>query len=319
MSNAVLDIKPNKPTRVKKIQSRKIKDNFQLFLLTVPALLCFILFAYLPMFGVVLAFKQFNYSDGIFFSPWVGFDNFQYFFGSQDAWRVARNTVLYNLTFILLGIVASVTVALLLYEVKRKVFVKLFQTAMTLPRFLSWVVVSYISYMLLDPSKGILNQIITFFGGTGIQWYSDPKYWPVILTLFHIWKCVGMDCIIYYAALMGVDSELFEAAQIDGANRFQQIIYISIPSIVPVITILFILAVGGIFGGDFGMFYQLPRDVGSLYPTTDIIPTYVFRGLQGGNFEVASAVGLFQSVVGFVLVVITNMIVKKIDPERALF
>ena len=295
------------------------KNNFELLILTIPALLGFFIFNYLPMFGVVLAFKEYNYRDGIFGSPWIGFENFKFFFESQDAWRVARNTVAYNATFIVVGIFSAVVIALLLYELSNRICIKVYQTAIILPRFLSWVIVSYITYILLNPKIGVFNQVLVWMGKEPIQWYAETKYWPVILTLTNIWKNVGLDSIIYFAALMGVDQELYEAAKIDGANRVKQIIHISIPSILPVMTILFVLAVGNIFGGDFGLFYQVSRDVGVLYPVTDIIPTYVFRGLTSGSYSMSTAVGLFQSVVGLILVVATNWIVKKIEPENSLF
>lgn len=295
------------------------RDNMSLLVLALPAIIYFIVFCYLPMIGVVLAFKDYNYAGGILGSPWNGLKNFEFFFKSQDAWRITRNTLLYSGTFILLSAVASVTIALLLYEIRSKLALKFFQTSMILPRFLSWVIVSYMVYTLLNPSLGIANQILKSFGLEAANWYSDPKYWPFILTIVHIWKVVGLDCIFYYSALLGIDQELFEAAKIDGANRWQQTLYISIPSLFSLMTILIILALGGIFRGDFGLFYQLPRDIGVLYPTTDIVDTYVFRGLRQGTVGVTTAIGLFQSVVGFVMVMGTNFAVKKIKPENALF
>ena len=299
--------------------SRVFKDNAELFALTLPALICFFLFNYLPMFGVVLAFKDYQYDKGIFGSSLVGLKNFEFFFSSQDAWRVTRNTVAYNFVFIVAGIAVALLIALLLYELKSKIGIKTYQTIMILPRFLSWVIVAYISYLFFNPTLGIFNHVLTAFGQKPIEWYGETKYWPYIIVLTNIWKNMGMDSIIYYAALMGIDQELFEAAKIDGANRLQQTWHISIPSITPVMIILFILAVGGIFNGDFGLFYQITRDVGALYPVTDIIPTYVFRGLKGGEYGMSSAVGLFQSVMGLILVLVTNQIVKKINSENALF
>ena len=190
---------------------------------------------------------------------------------------------------------------------------------MIIPNFMSWVIVSYITYILFSGEHGVLNQLLTFFGFEKVAWYKTPEVWPFILPVVNIWKGVGMSCIMYYAALMGVDAEIYEAAVIDGANRWQQTKAISIPSLVPMITILTIMAVGGIFRGDFGLFYQIPRDVGVLYPTTDIIDTYIYRGLRTGDVGTTSAVGLFQSFVGFVVVILTNYIVKKIEPDNAMF
>mgnify|MGYP002510135733 CR=1 FL=1 len=307
-------------TKKKKGRWKAFKDNAELSALLIPGILLLITFMYIPMFGVIIAFKDYRNNLGIFGSKWVGLQNFKFFFTSQDAWRIARNTVGYGVLFIILGIIAAVFVAILLYEVRSRAALKFYQTSMILPHFLSWVIVGYITYILLEPSMGIFNQIIRFCGGEGLQWYSEPKYWVFILPLVNLWKNVGLKCIMYYAALMGIDRELFEAAEIDGANRFKQILHITLPSLVPLMVILTILDVGHIIKGDFGLFYTIPRDVGLLYPTTDIIDTYVYRGLRtGDDIGITTAVGLFQSVVGFIMVVGTNLIVKKISPENSLF
>ena len=257
--------------------------------------------------------------DGVFHSSWAGFKYFEYFFTSNDAFLVLRNTLLYNLAFIFLKQFLCVFVALGLYEITSRRAVKLYQTTMILPNFISWVLVAYIGFALFSHENGMMNSVITALGGDPVMWYAETKYWPAILTVFEMWKTVGMGCIIYYAALMGLDYSLFEAARIDGANRFRKIIHISIPSILPIISVMLIVALGGVMGGDFGLFYQLPRDTGALYPVTDVLGTYLQRGLQSGNMSQTAAVGLFQSVVGLVLVVITNTIVKKINPENAMF
>ncbi len=221
--------------------------------------------------------------------------------------------------FIIINLVAGVIVALLLYEVRSKRALKFYQTSMMLPRFLSWVIVGYITYTFLSPTMGILNQVIEFFGGSPVNWYSEVSAWPWILLITNTWKVLGLNCIMYYAALMGIDKAYFEAAEIDGANRFQQILHISIPSIKPLMIVLTLLAFGNIFRGDFGLFYVIPRDVGLLYPATDIIDTYVYRGLRTGNLGTTAAVGLFQSLVGFVMIVTMNGIVRKVEPESSLF
>lgn len=304
----------------KKSGWKTFKDNAELSVLLIPGIILLILFAYIPMFGVIIAFKDYRNNLGIFGSKWVGFENFKFFFTSQDAWRILRNTVGYGIMFIVTGLIAAVFVAILLYEVKRKAALKFYQTTMILPHFLSWVIVGYITYVLLEPNLGIFNKIIRFFGGEGLQWYSEPKYWIFILPMVNLWKTIGLKCIMYYAALMGIDEQLFEAAQIDGASRLKQIWYITIPSLIPLMTILTILDVGNIIKGDFGLFYTIPRDVGLLYPTTDIIDTYVYRGLRtGDDIGITTAVGLFQSVVGLIMVVGTNLIVKKVSPENSLF
>jgi len=299
-------------------KSAMLGDNILLTLFTLPAVVLVFIFSYLPMGGLVLAFKDYTYSGGIFGSKWVGFKNFQYFFRSLDAWRITRNTLGYGILFLAVGTICALTVALLLYEVKSRRAVKFYQTALTLPRFISWVIVSYITYIFLSPTQGLLNSAITAVGGQRVNWFNNPKYWPVILTIVTIWKSVGLDSIMYYAALMGLDAEMFEAAQIDGANRFQQAWRISLPSLRPTITILCILALGNIFRGDFGLFYQIPRDVGVLYPATDIIDTYLYRGLQSGFIGPTAAVGLFQSFVGMIAVLGANAVVRKISPESSL-
>ncbi len=296
-----------------------IKDNRILLLLTIPAIVYFLVFHYLPMFGVIIAFKNYKYHLGILGSDWIGWKNFEFFFKSLDAWRITRNTVSYSLVFIVVGNIAAVSIALMLFEIKSRLALKYYQTTMIFPTFVSWVLVGYISYTLFNPSLGVLNQIVGFFGLDPINWYSSPGYWPFILTIFHLWKNIGLSSIIYYAALMGIDPELYEAAKIDGANRWRQSWHISLPSIAPVMTILILLAIGDTFRGDFGLFYQIPRDVGTLYPTTDIIDTYVYRGLRGGNLGMTAAVGLFQSFVGLILILLANAFIRKVKPENALF
>ncbi len=304
----------------RKSRWRTFRDNFELSVMLVPGIIFFLVFSYLPMLGVVIAFKDYRNNLGILGSKWVGFRNFKFFFTSQDAWRIARNTIGYGLAFIILGIICSVAIAILLYEVKNRLALKFYQTTMILPHFLSWVIVGYITYILLEPNMGILNQILQFFGMKSVDWYLEPKYWVIILPIVNVWKTVGLNCIMYYAALMGIDEQLFEAATVDGASKWKQIRYITIPSLVPLMIVLTILHVGNVIKGDFGLFYNIPRNVGLLYPTTDIIDTYIYRGLQtGDDIGITTAVGLFQSFVGLIMVVTTNKIVKKISPENSLF
>lgn len=266
-----------------------------------------------------MAFKDFKYNLGILGSPWVGWDNFEFFFTSNDAWRILRNTVGYSLLFIIVGNVVALTMALLLFELKNKFVLKIHQTAMLLPNFLSWVLVGFITYIFLNPTAGTLNQLLEFIGFEPQNWYQEPGFWPYILPITSLWKGIGLQLLIYFAALLAVDPELYEAARIDGASKFRQAWHISIPALLPVITILAILAIGDTFRGDFGLFYQIPRDVGLLYPTTDIIDTYIFRGLKTGDLSITAAVGLFQSAVGLALILIVNWIVRKISPDKALF
>ena len=277
-----------------------------------------VIFNFLPMFGVVIAFMDFNPVD-MFDSTWAGLKYFKFFFESNDIATVLRNTLLYNLVFIFLKQFLSVLVALGLYEVTSRKTLKVYQTSLILPNFISWVLVAYIGFALFSHENGIMNSVITAMGGEPIYWYAEPKYWPFILTIFEMWKTVGMGCIVYYAALMGLDESLFEAARLDGANKFQQIKFISLPSILPIICVMLIMALGGVMGGDFGLFYQLPMESSTLYSVTDVLGTYQQRGLQAGNMSQTAAVGVFQAVVGLVLVLVTNTVVKKLNPDNAMF
>lgn len=301
----------------RKITSREL----QLYTMcAIPLLLVFI-FSYLPMGGIIIAFKDYKYGLGIFGSQWVGLDNFKFFVTSNEFFKLIRNTLGLNFCFIAACMAASITVAILLFELKSRLSTKIFQTIMITPNFLSWVVVSYMVYAFLHPDNGIINRFLEdVLNLKGVDWYQTPNAWPVILTISSVWKCVGMDSVVYYASLMGMDSSLFEAAEIDGAKKWQINLKIVIPSLIPLITILMILKVGNIFRADFGLFYQLPRNVGALYSTTDVIDTYIFRAMREiGDMGMSSAVGLLQSVVGLILVVTTNACVKKIDPDRSLF
>ncbi len=307
--------------RRKPVNSNKIQ---LISLVIVPLLLVFV-FSYLPMVGIIIAFKDFRYNEGMFGSEWTGFENFKLLVGSNDFWRITKNTVIMNFGFIGLGMLAAVALAILFYEVKSRKAIKVYQTLSIFPHFLSWVVVGYIAYAFLQPSMGMVNQLIRMFGGEGtMDWYSADAaaMWPAILIFVSIWKHVGMDCIIYYATMMGIDSELYEAASLDGANKWKQVIHITIPQLIPIIVILAIMKVGNIFRADFGLFWNLTRQVGELQDTTDVLDTYIYRLMQnpGGNaFARSTAMSLLQSVVGFVMVMITNSITKKVDDSLALF
>ncbi len=295
-------------------------DDLQLFLLQLPGIILVFLFSYLPMYGIIVAFKNFNPNKGIWGSPWVGLKNFEFFFKSQDKFIIIRNTVCYNLWFMFIGLVAAVTIALMMYNLYKRWLVKTYNTIMILPRFLSAVLIAYIVYALLNPASGVVNQLIESMGGESVDWYARPGAWPVILSIVYVWQHCGYSSIIYYAALMGINPELFEAATIDGASKWKQTWYIAIPELVSLMVIQTILAFGSIFGGDFGLFYQTTRNVSALYSTTDIINTYTFRLLMENNRpEVSAAIGLVQSLVGLFLIVTVNLIVKKISPEDSLF
>lgn len=299
---------------------KELRKKWALFVMALPGLLLLIAFNYLPMFGTILAFKSFNYSKGIIKSPWSGFKNFEYLFKTNAAFEITRNTILYNVTFILLGIVLSVAFAIMLSEITNRVSAKIYQTVFIMPHFLSWVVVSFVFFSLLSVDKGMINSILVKAGTEPISWYSEPKYWPFIIVLVHLWKAVGYSSVVYLAAIAGIPQEFYEAALIDGATKMQQIKNITIPFLKPIIIILFILSVGKIFYADFGLFYQVPRNSGQLYSVTNVIDTYVFNGLQNvGDVGMSAAAAFYQSIVGFILVLASNLIVRKIDKEYALF
>lgn len=299
---------------------RNKRENRELLTMTLPTILHMFVFCYIPMFGIILAFKRYRVDQGILGSEWSGFDNFKFFFTSQDAMRVIRNTIGLNLIFIFGGLVFSVVLALLMFEIQKRIFVKVYQTLIILPNYVSWVIVGYMAYAFLNPEQGVANNILKLLGVEQIQWYSEARYWPIILFVTYLWKGAGLNAVIYYAALMGVNDEYYEAAAIDGASKLKMTIHISLPFLIPIMTILTTLALGGIFRSDFGMFFNLTRDIGSLYSTTDVIDTYIYRVLKSvGDTGMSAAIGLFQSAVGCVLILITNAVVRKIESDNALF
>ncbi|RST88897.1 sugar ABC transporter permease [Vagococcus humatus] len=293
--------------------------------MALPGAAWLIIFFYIPVFGNVVAFKDFHLSpngflDSLRTSPWVGWNNFKFLFSSSDAFIITRNTVLYNVTFIILNLLLAVTIAVVLSELRSKRMIKIYQTSMLLPYFLSWIIISYFLYAFLSPEQGLFNAIITKGGGEAIDWYTTSKYWPYILIFMGVWKGIGYNSIIYFASIMGIDPTYYEAAEVDGANKWQQIRHVTIPQLVPLITILTILAVGNIFKADFGLFFQLPKNSGALYNVTAVLDTYVYNGLTStGDLGMAAAAGLYQSVVGCILLVGTNLIVRRFDKGSALF
>lgn len=295
-------------------------DNLQLWTLAIIPILLVFVFSYLPMGGIIIAFKDYNYSKGIFGSDWVGLKNFEFMLTSSTFPRITKNTLVMNFLMVGFGTLASVTVALLLFRLKSRNSTKVYQTVMITPHFLSWVVASYMLYSILHPVNGTLNNLFGALGMEKVDWYASPDAWPAIITVAAIWKSVGMDSLIYYATLMGIDSSLTEAARVDGATKLQVDRYIMLPCLAGIIIIQLILKVGNIFRADFGIFYQLPRNVGALYRTTDVIDTYIFRAMRvSGDMGTSSATGLLQSIVGFILVILTNYIVGRIDGDKTLF
>lgn len=288
--------------------------------MSLPAVIYIFVMSYLPMIGVVLAFKQYYDNQGVIGSPWVGLQNFAFFFHSSDAWVVTRNTLLYNAAFIVLGTVLAVGLSLLMFEVRTSKLLSIYQSAMLLPYFISWIIVAYIVYGFLSDQYGMLDHVLTALGFHSPDFYQAPRYWPYILVVCNIWKNIGFSTLVYFAGLMGIDPSYIEAAIMDGASRWQIARKVSVPMLSPLIVILFIVAVGGIFNADFGLFYFVPNQSAFLGNVTQVINTYVFNALMNlGSIGMAAAVGLYQSAVGFVLVVLTNWIVRKISPEHSLW
>ncbi len=304
----------------KKKRFTDLKKNLPLLALTIPGMLYLLINNYFPMFGVFIAFKDLDYSKGIFGSDWCGLKNFEFLFRTSEAGRMIRNTILYNLVFIILGTVLAVLVALLMSEITHMTISKFYQGSMILPNLISMVIVSYILYAFLSPETGLLNAVIKSFGGEPISWYSKKEAWPFILVIVQMWKTVGYNSIVYIAAITGIDPSLYEAARIDGAGKFKQIFRVTLPQLKPMITLMILMSCGRIFSSDFGLFYQVPQNSGALYSVTQTIDTYVYRGLmQLGDVGMSSAAGLFQSVVGFLFVFGANAIVRATNKENALF
>lgn len=299
---------------------RKNNKNLMYTMFLAPGLIYLIINNYIPMFGVFIAFKKINFSKGIFGSDWVGLKNFEYLFRTADAAIMIRNTLLYNLVFIVLGTILSIALAIMLCELKGKTSAKVYQNVLLLPYLLSWIIVSYIVYAFLSVDTGIINNVLRSLDKPIVQWYAKPNVWPFILTIINLWKNMGYSSLVYMASISGIDQSLYEAAVIDGAGKFRQIQYITLPLLLPTIVIMLLMSIGKIVYSDFGLFYQVTMNSGMLYSTTQTIDTYVYRALMNLNStEMASAAGLFQAVVGFVLVLGSNLLVRKIEPDNALF
>jgi putative aldouronate transport system permease protein len=300
---------------------KQIKKYKVLIVMTIPGILYFFINNYLPMFGVIIAFKDLVYTKGILGSEWIGFKNFEFLFRTEEAFVITRNTVLYNMVFIGLNLVLAVTAAILLNAIRRKLVSRFYQSIILLPYLLSAVIIGYLVFSFLSVEFGFVNKLILEpLGLDGIAWYSEPKYWPYILVIVNAWKSIGYFSIVYLAAIVGIDSEYYEAAVLDGANKWQQVRSITLPLIMPIIMVLVLLQIGKIFNADFGLFFQVPMNTGALMSTTDVIDTYVYRALlQMGDIGMASAAGLYQSVLGFLLVFGVNYIVKKVNSDHALF
>ncbi|WP_199916541.1 sugar ABC transporter permease [Miniimonas sp. S16] len=307
------------PTR-KQTTMRRLKQSRVLIVMCLPALIYFLVFAYGPMPGSWIAFTNYNYRDGIFGSPFVGMKNFEFLIQSGQLWLLTRNTILYNLAFIVLGNISQIALAIMLNEMRMKYFKKISQTIMFLPYFISVVLIGVIAFNLLNYDTGAVNALIEQFGGDPVKIYSAAGIWPLIIILFFLWQSTGYGSIVYFAAIMGIDSTMFEAAAIDGASAWQRIRYIILPSLKPTFIILLLFSLGGIMRGNFGLFWNLIGNNAVLFETTDIIETSVYRMIVSqNNFTSSTAVGLYQSLFGFALVMLCNWIVRRMNPDYALF
>lgn len=303
----------------KKIQKQENRKRYiPLFLMMLPGLLYLFANNYLPMFGILIAFKKVNFSVGILQSPWVGLSNFEFLFKTKDAWIMIRNTVCYNLVWIVIDMVIAVFIAICMAEISSRKVAKVIQPIICFPSMVSAVLLSFIVYAFLSLSYGYLNT--TIFRDNPVNWYATAKYWPIILTIVHLWQNAGQSSIVYMASIGGIDKSLYESARLDGAGKWAQIRHITLPMLKPMIILMTLMAVGRIFNSDFGLFYQVPLGSGLLYSTTQTIDTYVYRSLlELNNVSMSSAASVFQAVVGFILVMASNLLVKVVDPDNALF
>lgn len=307
---------------MKKIKGKKsaLRKQWPFYVMILPGLLYLLINNYGPMTGLFIAFKKIDYGKGIWASPWAGLENFTYLFKTSAAFEITRNTILYNLAFIVVGTVMGIAVGIMLSELRSKAKTKFFQTAILLPFLLSWVICAYIGYAFLSKETGLINNVLESFGINGVDWYNDPSKWPLILLFVNIWKGLGYSAIIYMSTIIGIDHSLYESAMVDGATKWKQIWYITLPMLKSTVIMLVIMNVGRMFYSDFGLFYQMPMNSGSLFGVTQTIDTYVYRALmQQNDIAMSSAAGFYQSIVGFVLVLAANAIVRKLSPEDAMF
>lgn len=300
---------------------KKLKRYLPLYLMFLPGAIYLLINNYVPMAGIVVAFKKYNVRSGIWGSDWFGLNNFKFLFATSDAMLITRNTILYNMAFIIINMVLGITFAIFISDTVNKHLRKTYQSIILFPYLMSAVIIGYIVYAFLSQSNGIINNsILKLFGREAISWYSEAKYWPFILVFVNTWKGIGYGCLIYISTINSIDPSLYEAAKLDGAGKWQQIRHITLPSLTATVITLTLLSIGRIFYSDFGLFYQVPRNSGLLYSTTNVIDTYVYRGLmEQSNVGMAAAAGFYQSIVGFLLVITANLIVRKRSAEHALF
>lgn len=297
------------------------KRTLPLLLIALPGIVYLIINNYIPMAGLFVAFKKYNFMKGLFGSDWCGLKNFEFLFATKDAWIMTRNTILYNLAFIIVGTVFAIAIAIMLCELGKRLRVKFFQAALLMPNLLSWVVIGFIAFAFLSAETGFINKtILNALGKEPVTWYMEAGAWPFILILVNLWKNAGYQSIVYMASISGIDKSLYEAAAMDGATKMQQIFKITLPLLKPTIITLTLMSIGRMFYSDFGLFYQVPQNSGALFSVTQTIDTYVYRGLmESNNIGMSAAAGFYQSVVGFILVLLANWTVRKIDSDNALF
>lgn len=305
----------------KKSLLKQIRKYWPFYVMALPGIIYFAINNYIPMTGLILAFEKYTVKGGIWGSKKVGLDNFKFLFQSSDAWIMTRNTIAYNLVFIVLGTVLAILVAYMLHELRGQLNRKIYQTIILFPGLLSVIIVSYLYNSILAGDTGFINNyVLKPLGMEPIAFYSEKKYWPFILVFVHLWQQIGTSCILYLANMSGIDPGLYEAAALDGAGRWHCLTKITIPCLIPTIITLTILSVGKIFNSDFGLFYQVPMNSGALIDVTQTIDTYVYRGLMNtANMGMSAAACFYQSVVGFSLVMITNALVRKVSSENAMF
>jgi putative aldouronate transport system permease protein len=307
------------------VGNKRILSNrryIPLLIMTLPGLAYLVINSYLPMTGLIVAFKDFNYARGIFGSDWAGIKNFEFLFRTRDAFVITRNTILYNIAFISINTIIAIATAIMLSEITNNtLLMRMYQSIILLPYLISIVIISYLVNAFLNVNLGFVNNtILPLLGLESIAWYAEAKYWPIILPLVNLWRGFGFYSVIYLSSIVGIDRAFYEAAELDGASKLQCIWHITLPLISPVISMMILLAVGRIFYSDFGLFYQVPMNSGALFSTTNVIDTYVYRGfMQLGDIGMSAAAGLYQSVVGFLLVLGSNLLVRKINPNNALF
>ena len=299
----------------------RIRRAWPFYLMVLPGLLYLLINNYMPMFGIIIAFKKMNYSKGIFGSDWAGLSNFRFLFGTKDAWSITRNTIGYNVVFFLVGTVLAITLAISMNEIASKKASKAYQTLILLPYLMSWVVIGYLVFAFLSAENGFFNKtLLPALGLKTVSWYQDRTWWPLILVIVNTWKNIGYSMIIYYSSIVGISTDYYEAAQIDGATKWKQIRYITLPLLKPTVITLFILSVGQVFRSDFGLFYQVTKNSGPLYPVTRTIDVYVYQALmKNADYAMSGAASVYQSICGFVLIVAANAVVRKYQSSSALF